>query len=419
MKTNPISKSRSSKQIGNLKSEAPGQSHPRAGRLLFSVLNLLLFLTALPLAARAGTVIWTNTAGGLWSTATNWSPNQVPASGDIAVITNGGNYTVTLDSGATVGGIVLGASSGTSTQTLAWTGGVLRDCVFTLSNRGVLSLSGAANKELADCILNNGGTVIWNDAGALQASMVYSLPPVLITNLAGGIFDIQSDADFTFYDPGYGGHPTILFYNAGILRKSGGTGAATFADSWNFINSGLLDVQTGTLAFTGDNTLIGGTLNFGLTSPSVFGKLAIPSSASVRSIIRASLNSPEGLSAGNQFQVLNQGSRRRNAVVFAGRNLGNELVYDPVVSSSAMTLVLRAATHPAPPVLSLSYAPQLPAFVLLEGQNGTNYQLQASTDLSAWTSLQTNSAPTDICEFSDSAAPNFDHRFYRTATPQP
>jgi hypothetical protein len=67
--------------------------------------------------------------------------------------------------------------------------------------------------------------------------------------------------------------------------------------------------------------------------------------------------------------------------------------------------------------VSLSYAPQLPAFVLMEGAAGPGYRLQASTDLSAWTSLQTNSAPTGVWEFSDPAAPSFDHRFYRAVTP--
>ena len=300
----------------------------------------------------------------------------------------------------------------------SWTGGRLVDSDFTVASNAVLAISGAADKTLFGTTLRNAGTVSLSGAGTLQAKVTTSHPNVLVTNLAGGVFDLQSDASLGFSDPGYSGWK-LCFHNAGTLRKSGGTGAATFADAWNFINSGLLDVQTGTLAFTGDNTLIGGTLNFGLTSPSVFGKLAIPASANVRGIIQASLNSPNGLSAGNQFQVLNQGSRLRNAVVFAGRNLGSGLVYDPVMSSSAVTLVLRAASHPTPPVVSLSYAPQLPAFVLMEGQASTNYQLQASTDLSAWTSLQTNSAPTGVWEFSDPAAPDFDHRFYRAVAQQP
>ncbi len=47
-------------------------------------------------------IVWTNTAGGSWSDAASWSPNQVPATGDAAAITNGGTYVVTLDTSSTV-----------------------------------------------------------------------------------------------------------------------------------------------------------------------------------------------------------------------------------------------------------------------------------------------------------------------------
>ncbi len=42
---------------------------------------------------------WTNTLGGDWSVAANWSPNGVPTGGDVANITNGGTYTVTIATG--------------------------------------------------------------------------------------------------------------------------------------------------------------------------------------------------------------------------------------------------------------------------------------------------------------------------------
>ena len=93
--------------------------------------------------------------------------------------------------------------------------------------------------------------------------------------------------------------------------------------------------------------------------------------------------------------------------------MGGGFVYDPAIGSSALTLVLRAATHPTPPVISLSYAPQLPAFVLMEGTVGPSYRLQASTDLTTWTSLETNAAPAGAWEFSDPDAPSFGQRFYQ------
>src|ERR1051326_4539095 len=63
----------------------------------------------------AADIVWTNTAGGNFATAVNWNPNQVPASGDTAWITNDGTYTVTFNTSATIGSLMLGGSSGTQT----------------------------------------------------------------------------------------------------------------------------------------------------------------------------------------------------------------------------------------------------------------------------------------------------------------
>lgn len=49
---------------------------------------------------QAETVTWTNTAGGTWSVAANWSPNKVPAAADTALITTPGTYLVTVDNPA-------------------------------------------------------------------------------------------------------------------------------------------------------------------------------------------------------------------------------------------------------------------------------------------------------------------------------
>src|SRR5208283_2965240 len=83
---------------------------------LFAALALLL---AGAVSTRAATLTWTNTANGYWNTAANWDPNQVPGSGDTAVITNAG-VIVSLNSSTTVGGIILGTNGpGTVTLSLA------------------------------------------------------------------------------------------------------------------------------------------------------------------------------------------------------------------------------------------------------------------------------------------------------------
>jgi hypothetical protein len=80
-------------------------------RVCFSlVAGCLLFIH---FTVHASSLVWTNTAGGNWSSAANWNPNQVPAATDDAVITNAGNYTVTLDANATINRLILGGNGGT------------------------------------------------------------------------------------------------------------------------------------------------------------------------------------------------------------------------------------------------------------------------------------------------------------------
>ena len=51
-------------------------------------LILLFVLAAFPIGTIAGTLVWTNTAGGAWTNAANWSPNQVPGPADTAMLTS-------------------------------------------------------------------------------------------------------------------------------------------------------------------------------------------------------------------------------------------------------------------------------------------------------------------------------------------
>ena len=80
--------------------------------IIIRILIGLITLTAgLHFNTRAATITWTNTAGGNWSTAANWSPNQVPSGTDDAFITNNGTYMVTINATATAGTLTLGGAS--------------------------------------------------------------------------------------------------------------------------------------------------------------------------------------------------------------------------------------------------------------------------------------------------------------------
>ena len=229
--------------------------------------------------SRAATVIWTNASGGSWLTPGNWNPNRVPDGlTDNAVITNSGTYTVNLGSGLAIASITLGAAGGTGVQTLSWSGGMLSDCSLTIAANGVLNLNGSTDKTLRRCQVNNAGAIAWSGTGQLIGAVDGPGQSVLMTNLAGGLFDIQTDAALGCSDPGYG--LLYVFQNAGTLRKSAGAGANSVDSRLAFINYGAVELQQGGLQFPNGfyssgafdlaaNTAVnldGGTFTFGMTS---------------------------------------------------------------------------------------------------------------------------------------------------------
>ena len=113
----------------------------------FALLAGLLFICT-PLS-RGAIVVWTNSVGGNWSAATNWSPNQVPSTADHAVITNAGTYTVIVDAGVTVDALTVGGASGhqtlsnfVATLTLNGNGAVGTNASFALNGGGVFAGTG-------------------------------------------------------------------------------------------------------------------------------------------------------------------------------------------------------------------------------------------------------------------------------------
>src|SRR4051812_25140483 len=119
--------------------------------------------------ARAGTLAWTNTAGGSWNVAENWDPNQVPVAGDNVVITNSGDYIVTLDSDFhSLDNLVFGASGGA--QILELSGQVTCSGTITVATGSALNLSQAwlqaAQVDVAGTVTWSGGSI----AGAINVT---------------------------------------------------------------------------------------------------------------------------------------------------------------------------------------------------------------------------------------------------------
>ena len=79
--------------------------------------SVLLTVAALAIlsatTAGADDVSWINELGGNFSDGANWDTGSAPGSGDHAIITLDGTYTVALDTSPTVQRLTLGATSGT------------------------------------------------------------------------------------------------------------------------------------------------------------------------------------------------------------------------------------------------------------------------------------------------------------------
>ena len=198
---------------------------------------LLAALLAVSQGAYASSIVWTNAVGGKWSGATNWSPNQVPTSGDSAFITNNGTYTVTVDvylflDSLTLGGAtglqslamaghnldlntasvidtngVLGLSGGylashllTVNGTISWTGGYIASgSLVTVATNGVLVLAGANGTDYRLYgMLTNAGTVQLVSGNLQLDSGCSSVFPQLV-NLPGGLMDMQADVSIDRY----------------------------------------------------------------------------------------------------------------------------------------------------------------------------------------------------------------------------
>ncbi len=231
-------------------------------RLHLSAGNFLLFVSVFATAAPGQTVINWAGGSGSWPTSANWTGGLAPGTGNAAQLSAG---TASVDAPVTVANLLLagGNVAGASTLTVtgsgsAWTGGSLVGTgTLAIASGATFAISGTGNRGFsrADGNGNNGrtiensGTVVWTGSAQLLGG-----DGARILNLAGGLFDLQSDSTL-----GYSGSGSqATFANAGTFRKSAGTGTSTVSGT-PFTNTGTVSVQTGTLAFATPVTGTAGT----------------------------------------------------------------------------------------------------------------------------------------------------------------
>lgn len=224
---------------------------------------------------------FTGPSGGSWTNPAHWSTGVVPGPSDTVFI--GAGRTVTLSGASAVnavncdgtleiaaggsltvagpsralnltlsGGTKTGAGSFTVDGTFTATGG-------TVSGFGGLSLLAGSTSTFAmgTATLAVDGTGLGNAGAATWTSGTLDLRNgAVFTNAGGGTFTTSADLSLAS-TTGNGS-----FVNQGTFTKSGGTGSTTVGAA--FTNGGgTLNVNAGTLAFTGPFTQTAGTTTLG------------------------------------------------------------------------------------------------------------------------------------------------------------
>lgn len=200
-----------------------------------------------------------------------------------APFTNSG--TVSLSNGG-----ISGAAAGdlTNNGSFQWSEGTIS---LPIVNNSSLIYSGTGSKRL-DAAVTNYGTI--------TQSSTNSPANIQTINQAGAIYDITTDSGLaTNFGQG-------IATNAGLFRKSGGTGTSSIGVP--FTNSGVIAINTGKLSFSSLTLNASSTLLFqlsGLAPGTDFGKLDRSSfTLNLAGVLEITLGSGFSPTLGNSFDLL-------------------------------------------------------------------------------------------------------------------
>jgi hypothetical protein len=231
---------------------------------------------------------WTNSSGGDFANASNWSTDTVPVSSSIANINATGTYTVNSSANETVLAITtiptatlditvrpFTALAGTGTGANAGMitvedGGTFR-VGGTLKNSGIITLNGTGELVISrDTILQGGGKLILS--GSTDNTSLFGNNVTLtnvdnvisgVGNFSPGIFVNQTNGVID----ANGGGPlivsTVSMTNAGVLEATSTGGLILGGGSINNSASAVIGAFGTGSTVTVENTVSGGTLETG------------------------------------------------------------------------------------------------------------------------------------------------------------
>jgi subtilase family serine protease len=249
-------------------------------------------------AKSSGCDVWTNTAGGSWFTAGDWSKGAPPGPEEEACITAPGTYTVTMDQTSTTGtvsvrSLTIGATSGTQTLAIA----------STCSENAVLATAkGITDRAQGALTLTNGDEC---------ASNVTVSGPV-------------SDAGALYVEAAHGGARSI----AGNLTNSGLVSLA--ASQTLRVTGNYVQKSAGRL-----RTLIAGT--------SAYGSMSVTGTASLAGTLVVRQTPPFKGALGQTFAILTGASISGTFATETEDQVNYTGLYYKPTYSTAVTLVATQA----------------------------------------------------------------------------
>ena len=273
---------------------------------------------------------------------------------------------------ALTGGTLGGAGNLAVNGPFTWSGGTIQTTV-TLS--GASSLNSVATHGMnlsTGGLLINAGTLTWSGS---DKNLWFNTGT--LTNLALGTIiiaaDISSDGGSTLG-------------NAGLVTKTGTFGTTTLSAA--FVNTGTVNVQSGTINLAGSYNLNKGTLTFGISSATNHGQINLPSGTpSFKCTLGVNLNGFYWPTAGSSFNLLNYSSKP--GILFTNTTLPPFITWQTNYNTTAFTLsVSSRQTNAAPSNLTMSLAGNTNLNLVWPGDH-TGWQLETQTN-SLQVGLNTN-----------------------------
>jgi hypothetical protein len=263
--------------------------------------------------------------------------------------------------------------------------------------------------------LGGNGTVVFGDNGNGYDALFLVYNGTTLT-IGSGI-TVHGQIGFLGYNGGaWGAAQDISIVNQGIISADGNGGTITI-NALPFVNSGIVAATVGTMTLSGSVNLTSGTLEFGLSSTSSFGKINISGNFNFGGTVSAILLGDFVPVPTNSFSVLSYGYGSYTGA-FANTELPSNIIWQTNYSPTTFTLTVSGVRPVIKPIVNQSE----PFLLQFTGSTNNIYTVLASTNLaiplSNWATLGNASLLSNtLYQFIDTNSTNFPERFYMLRSP--